>query len=92
MMTRVAGEDEDDCEGSKSKGNYAKRVIGRKRAMVSKDNNDVWAKPMCVKIHSQDRKFISVLYNTMKKKMSAGVTLFFHVVPCQPSNLLAWIL
>jgi hypothetical protein len=45
----------------------------------------VRAKHMIVKIHSQDPKFISV---PSTKKNSAGVTLFFHIVPCEPSNLL----
>jgi hypothetical protein len=52
----------------------------------------VWAKPMSVKIHSQDRELISVPYNTLEKKMSAGVTLYFHIILHQPSILLAWIL
>jgi hypothetical protein len=42
--------------------------------------------------NSQDRELISVPYNTTEKNMSAGMTPFFHVVPHQPSNLLAWIL
>jgi hypothetical protein len=49
----------------------------------------VWAMPMSVKIYSQDNKLISVLYNTMEKKMSAGMTLYFPVVSCKPSILLA---
>jgi hypothetical protein len=52
----------------------------------------VFAKPMSVKIHSQDRELIPIPYNTTEKKVSAGVTLYFHIVLCQPSILLAWIL
>jgi hypothetical protein len=51
----------------------------------------VWAKPTSVKIHSQDLELIPVLYNIMEKKVSDGVTLYFHVIPCQPSILLACI-
>jgi hypothetical protein len=42
----------------------------------------VWVKPMSVKIHTQDCNLNSVLYNTTEKKVSAGVTLYFHVFPC----------
>jgi hypothetical protein len=41
MATRVAGKDEDDGKGGKSKGNGTKRAIAKKRAMVS-DNNLGW--------------------------------------------------
>jgi hypothetical protein len=39
MATRVAGEDENDGKGGKSKGDGAKRAIARKRVMVSNDDN-----------------------------------------------------
>ncbi len=38
MAKRVAGKDEDNGEGGKSKGNGAKRAIARKRVILS--NND----------------------------------------------------
>jgi hypothetical protein len=43
MVTRVAGKDEDDGEGGKSKGNGMKRAIGRKRAMESNKDNKMTA-------------------------------------------------
>ncbi len=43
MVMRMAGKDEDDGKGGKSKGNGAKRVIARKRAMVSINNNKMTA-------------------------------------------------
>jgi hypothetical protein len=54
----------------------------------------VRAKPVIVKIHSQNCELIPEPYNTTEKKsVSWRDTLFpCSVVPCQPSILLAWIL
>jgi hypothetical protein len=43
MGTSVVGKDEGNGEGGKSKGNVAKRVIAKKMAMMSNDNNEVTA-------------------------------------------------
>jgi hypothetical protein len=43
MATRVAGKDEDNGEGGKSKGNGAKRAIARRRVMVSNKDNKMMA-------------------------------------------------
>ncbi len=43
MATRVAGKNEDNGKGSKSKGNGVKRAIARKRAMVSDNGNKMMA-------------------------------------------------
>jgi hypothetical protein len=48
------GKKEGDGDGSKSNGNGDKEGVG--------------AKPMSVKIHSQDHELIPVPYNTMEKK------------------------
>jgi hypothetical protein len=43
MATRVAGKDEDNCKGGKSKGNGAKRAIVKKRVMMNNNDNKMTA-------------------------------------------------
>jgi hypothetical protein len=82
--------DKGNGKGGKSDGGGNKEGDGDSGKSNGDGNKEgVGAKPMSVKIHSQDCKLIPVLYNTTEKKKSAGVTLYFHVIPCQPSILLA---